>query len=58
MTEELYVTGYCRVLNAARTVYADREEGTADCAYPACPHTAECDVANRLRTFLESETEP
>lgn len=51
--EEKLISGYCCVLNAARTVLVDREEGGADCSYPTCEHRAECPIAAQIRDFLE-----
>lgn len=52
MMDELCLTGYCRALNAARTVLADGVEGTVDCSYPDCPHVSECDIARRMGEFF------
>lgn len=52
---EEFFSGYCRVLDAARTVLADSEEGDADCEFPACAYAADCPIAARLREFLSTE---
>lgn len=44
--EELILSGYCRCLDAARTVMV--EEGEADCLYDSCPHKASCDIAGKI----------
>ena len=44
---EEFVQGYCRMLDATRTVLV--EDGEADCAYPDCPHAAECLIAAKIR---------
>ena len=54
MTEKL-ISGYCRVLNAARTVLADCEDRSADCRYPDCEYREECPIAAQLRDFLDEE---
>lgn len=54
MAEKL-ISGYCRVLNAARTVLADSDDRTADCRYPDCEHREECTVAAQLREFLSED---
>lgn len=54
MTEKL-ISGYCRVLNAARTVLADCEDRSADCRYPDCEYREECPIAAQLRDFLDKE---
>lgn len=51
---EEFFSGYCRVLDGARTVVADGEEKSADCAYPDCLYAAECPIAARLREFFEN----
>lgn len=56
MTEKL-ISGYCRVLNAARTVLADREERDADCSYPDCTYRSECPIAAQIGAFLEGNDE-
>lgn len=54
MTEKL-ISGYCRVLSAARTVLADCENRSADCRYPDCEYREECPIAAQLRDFLDEE---
>lgn len=56
MTEKL-ISGYCRVLNAARTVLADREEREADCSYPDCAYRSECPIAAQICAFLAGDDE-
>ena len=46
MEQEIIVTGYCRQLDASRTVMV--EEGEADCLYPDCPYAADCPIANAI----------
>ena len=53
---EKLIQGYCCVLNGARTVMAEREEG-ADCDYPNCPFRERCPIASELRDFLETTKE-
>ncbi len=46
--DEACFSGYCRNIDAARTVfceYADGKLSGADCAYPDCPYAPECPVA-------------
>lgn len=49
---EEFVSGYCRVLDAARTVLVDLEEGFADCCYPDCAYAGECPIAAKLAALL------
>lgn len=50
---EEFVTGYCRVLDSARTVLVDLDEHCADCDYPACPYAVECPVAEKITHLLQ-----
>lgn len=52
---EEFFTGYCRVLDGARTVLADSDDGTADCAWAVCSYAAECHVGTQISRFF-SET--
>lgn len=54
---EEFVSGYCRVLDAARTVLADTQEGTADCSYPDCVYAPQCQLALRFRVLFGEEPE-
>ena len=52
METETYLTGYCRQLDAPRTVEALLENGhlkEADCNYGPCPHTPTCQNAQELK---------
>lgn len=51
--DEVFVSGYCRVMDEARTVTADPEEGTADCRYPDCVYASDCPIAKKLRKILD-----
>ncbi len=55
--EEACYSGYCRQMDAARTVFCEyeRENGLrrlmeTDCAWPNCEYVTECPVA---KAFLE-----
>ena len=50
MEEEIILSGYCRCLDAGRTVMV--EEGEADCLYENCPHKASCDIAKKISESL------
>lgn len=52
---ETILSGYCRACDSARMVLVDTEEQSADCAYPDCPHAAECGLAAQIRERLESQ---
>lgn len=53
---EKIFTGYCRVLDAARMVLADSDDGEADCQFPSCAYAQECPVAAQLADFLDTAT--
>jgi hypothetical protein len=46
MEEEIILSGYCRCLDASRTVMV--EDGEADCLYENCPHKASCNIAKEI----------
>ena len=51
MEQEFFFTGYCRVLDAGRTVAVIAEDGTpteVDCAYPGCIHRDLCPIAQQI----------
>ena len=51
---EEFVSGYCRVLDAARTVLIDLDEHSADCAYPDCTYAGECPIAGKIAEMFEA----
>ena len=51
MEEEVFFSGYCRAIDASRTVCAVTEDGKleeADCHFGNCPHEASCAIAQSL----------
>ena len=53
METEKILSGYCRAMDKSRIVIAVYEDGSlteADCAYPNCPHTQSCPIAQALET--------
>ena len=51
MEVEKFLSGYCRQLDAARTVCAVVEDGEiteVDCCYGTCPHQASCSMAKEM----------
>ena len=48
---EQFYSGYCRQLDASRTVMV--EDGEADCLYPDCPHAPTCPIAEKITEFLK-----
>ena len=51
MEKEVFLSGYCRVLDSPRTVCIVTENGKlveADCDFPSCSHIKECTVAKSI----------
>lgn len=44
---ELFLSGYCRAIDGARTVTV--EDGCADCDFPACVYAVSCPIAAQIR---------
>ena len=56
MEKELFFTGYCRGLDAGRTVEVILEDGCVtevDCAYPGCIHRSVCPIAAQIDAAAE-----
>lgn len=54
MEQEVFFSGYCRMLDGSRTVCAVREDGSlteVDCSYESCPYRAECTVGRSIGDF-------
>ena len=52
MEKEIFLSGYCRVLDQARVVAVVLEDGTVtevDCCYGNCPHQCSCIIAGQIR---------
>ena len=52
---EIFISGYCRAMDGARTVMADAEDGYADCAWPECVHCPQCTVAAEIQKRMAAE---
>ena len=51
MEDEIFLSGYCRRLDASRSVCAELSDGrldSVDCDYPDCPHRSSCPIATEL----------
>ena len=51
MEKELFFTGYCRCLDASRTVEVIAEDGKVtevDCLWPNCIHKSVCSIAKQM----------
>ena len=56
MEKEYFFTGYCRALDAGRTVEVIAEDGAVteiDCAYPNCIHRSVCPIAKQVDELAE-----
>ena len=50
MEKELFLSGYCRCMDASRmveVVVTDRDV-EIDCSYENCPHTLVCEIAKKI----------
>ena len=54
MEDEIILSGYCRCLDASRTVLV--EEGEPDCLYENCPHKGSCDIAQKIAALQEERS--
>lgn len=56
MEEEFFFSGYCRQLDASRTVTLVTEQGRlaeCDCCFGACVYEPNCPIAAQIREKLE-----
>lgn len=56
MSEEKYLTGYCRQLDASRIVEAVIEDGAleeADCLYGNCKFQSSCKIAEAIEELTK-----
>ena len=53
---EKTLTGYCRVLDGARTVFAEYDEGwELDCLFPGCGFAADCTIGKQLQELAKDQ---
>ena len=58
MEREAFFSGYCRCIDAARTVAVeatDNELTEVDCLFTSCPHAPDCPIGQRITEFLEEK---
>ena len=51
MEKELFLSGYCRILDGSRTVCIVIEDGKlsdVDCNYEVCPYAKECTIGKSI----------
>lgn len=56
MEKEVFLSGYCRTVDASRMVEVILEDGKlleVDCCYDGCPHTPNCIIARSIRELTE-----
>lgn len=53
--EEIFLSGYCRCLDANRMVTMEKEEGQweIDCDFRSCPYTSVCQIAQQIQVHME-----
>lgn len=63
MTEEVFLSGFCKAQNQTRTVMCEYETDSnggkqfvdSDCAFPDCPHSSSCVIFREVRKTGEKE---
>ena len=50
MEQEVILNGYCKTLDAGRTVIV--EDGEPDCLFAQCPHVQNCPLAEKIRDLI------
>ena len=58
MEKEIFISGYCRVLDQSRMVELVTEEKKlveVDCSFESCPYAGNCTVAQRIREIGKGE---
>ena len=50
MEKELFLSGYCRCMDASRMVevFVSDTGVEIDCSYENCPHTSVCEIAKKI----------
>ena len=57
MEQEVFLSGYCRTLDASRMVEVIVENGKlaeVDCCYESCPHVFNCLIAKSIEELTKS----
>lgn len=58
MEQEHFISGFCRTVDASRTVTVVTEDGCVtdvDCCYESCIHAASCVIAEKIRELTKTE---
>ena len=56
MEKELFISGYCRVLDSSRTVCIVTEDSKltdVDCNYEVCPYAKECTIGKSITECVQ-----
>ena len=56
MEKEIFLSGYCRCMDASRMVAVLLEDGKiqeVDCQFDCCPHEMNCRIARQIRDAAE-----
>ena len=56
MEQEVFLSGYCRMLDQSRMVAAVTQDGTlmeTDCAFPDCSYAPNCPIAEKIRQLIK-----
>ena len=56
MEQELFLSGYCRTIDASRMVEVILEDGKlmeVDCCFDCCLHTPNCTIAKEIRERIK-----
>ncbi len=55
MELEEFISGYCRALDASRTVTVEgtKEDLCADCCFGSCPYEPQCTIAQKIRQLAQ-----
>ena len=50
-------SGYCRVIDGARLVLCEEENGEweSDCNFPSCPYQQTCEIGRQLEETADHE---
>ena len=56
MEKEVFLSGYCRILDGSRTVCLVTEDGAltdVDCNYEVCPYAKECTIGKSITECVQ-----
>ena len=57
MEKEVFLSGYCRTIDASRMVEVILEDGEIaeiDCCYENCPHSPNCLIAKSIKELTDA----